>query len=72
MERKKTTADTEEGIDNLDDVVRGSQAIKRGTAYGSTSDGISFTDCHTGTTRSHGQAHGRVSSPPCEQFRLLL
>lgn len=71
MEREETTANTEEGIDNIDNVVRRSQAIRRGTAYGSTTNGVSVTNCCTGTARYHCQTHRRVSQTPCEHFSII-
>jgi hypothetical protein len=71
MEGEETTADTEEGIDNIDNVVRSPQAIRRGTAYGSTTNGISVTNCCTRTARYHCQTHGRVSQTPCEEFSII-
>lgn len=36
MEGEEATVDTEEGIDSLDDVVRGPQVVRRGTSHGQT------------------------------------
>ena len=71
MEREEITANTEEGIDNIDNVVRRSQAIRRGTIYDSTTNGISVIDCCTGTARYYCQTHDTVSQTPCEWFLII-